>query len=145
MKLRVMTGNSVEFYFNDLGDFKNGISLDNYTTIEVNYNDTISGGLPNPAGVGWELDVRSLSASIQSVDSGETLPLNVIEMRVFHNAATTTYTLNSVDTEIATGPDLVNYSDNVIISYDIGKTNPIDIVSNERFVVDLFFTLKTKD
>lgn len=140
-----MTGNSVEFYFNSLDKFKNGISLDNYTTIEVNYNDTISGGLPNPAGVGWELDVRSLSASIQSVDSGETLPLNVIEMRVFHNAATTTYTLNSVDTEIATGPDLVNYSDNVIISYDIGKTNPIDIVSNERFVVDLFFTLKTKD
>ena len=140
-----MTGNSVEFNFNRISDFENGKSLDNHTTIEVNYNDTIAGGLPNPAGLGWELNVRSLTPTIESTDSGETLPLNVIEMRVFHNAATTTYTLNSVDTEIATGPDLVAYTDNVIISYDIGKTNPIDIVSNERFVVDLIFTLKTKD
>ncbi|WP_157754537.1 hypothetical protein [Salinivirga cyanobacteriivorans] len=141
----VKTGNYVEFYVNHLDDYENGMSLENYTTLQIEYNDTVSGGIANPSGPGWELNVRAMSASIESIDSGETLPLDLVEFRVFHESATNTFTLNSTDTEIATGTDRVNYVADVIISYDIGKTNPINIVSNERFVVELMFTIKTKD
>ncbi len=142
----VKTGNYVEFFVNHLDDYENGMSFDDYTTLQVEYNDTVAGGGPHTSGPGWELNVRAMSASIESVDSGETLPLNTVELRVFHEGSSTgPYTLTSTDTEIATGTDKVAYIEDVIISYDIGKTNPITIVSNERFIVELIFTIKTKD
>ncbi len=144
--LRVLTGNHVEFHFNSLDDFDSGKTLENYTMLEVDYSDTVSGGVPNPSGPGWELNVKSMSASIESTDSGETLPLNTVEMRVSYDGGPETkYTLSAIDQEIVTDLSNIVTNKTVTISYDIGKTNSIDIVSNERFIVELFFTLKTKD
>jgi hypothetical protein len=138
------TGTSIEFYFNQLQDYNNGLSLENFTILQIEYNDTIAGGIANGAGPGWELNVRADNNFLES-NSGATLPLDVVELRVDLDGSVTTHTLTSIDNEILSGLDKVNYVNDVIISYDIGKTNPIDVISNETFWVELVFTIKTKD
>ncbi len=142
-RITVNTGNHVEFYFNHLNDYDNGISLENYTRLKIYYNDTADFGGAG-SGSGWKLTVKSLDASIQSTYSPNTLPLSTIELRVTHNMVTNTYTLSATDVIIASGPDKLDYTADIDISYDVGKTDKIDIVSNERFAVDLKFTIQSQ-
>jgi hypothetical protein len=52
--------------------------------------------------------------------------------------------MNGAEQLIASGDEQIDVNKTITISYDIGKTNPIDIVSNERFVLLLEFILKPK-
>lgn len=144
----VRKGASLDVYFNHLNDYSAGISLDGYTELQIYFNDTIDGGGANGGNHGWQLSVKP-DGDLSSVFSAANITIDHIDLRVTGNPidASDTYnnvTLNGLEQVIASGDEQVGVSKIITISYDIGKTVPIDIVSNERFVVLLEFILEPK-
>jgi hypothetical protein len=140
-RVQVLNGAGLDVYFYRLADYSAGITFDNYTRLGVYFNDTIATGIGNPAGNGWQLKIKP-DGDLQSLFTTSSIPIDVVDIRVLHNAIETNFTLVGGEQIIASGPDKVAYGDVIVISYDIGKTNPINVVSNERYAVNLEFILE---
>lgn len=141
-RIRVNKGASLDVYFNQLDDYSNGISLGGvtgYTELGIYFNETDAGGF----GIedGWQLSIEP-DGDLISVYSGESININCIDLRI--NGSAVPITLTGGKQIIASGPDNKDYNGVITINYDIGKTNSIDKVSNERFVVLLDFILEPK-
>lgn len=136
--LNIKHGGNVSFYFDHLTDYQNGLTLTGYTTLSVSFTDTTNLGVPT--GPGWSLSVRALEPVINGTTTAEVLNLNVIEISV----GATKRILSTVNQEIASGPENDGTPVDVIISYDVGKTNKINIAADDEFAVNLIFTLESQ-
>ena len=140
-RITVQNGNYIEFFFNHLDDYSNGLSLENYTKLMIYYNDTTDTGIPNTSSPGWRLSVKATEPQINSQYSSSFLPLNYVEVRVDG----TSYILSNAYQIIDSGPEYDGFNKTIEVSYDIGKTNQITEVSNESYVVELKFLLETNN
>ena len=136
--LNIRNGASVTFIFNHLTDYQNGLSLPDYTSLGISFTDTTDLGVP--AGPGWELTVRAMDAFVNGTTTAEKLDLNVVELIVGGN----TYTLTNIAQTIATGPENDGTPVEVLITYDVGKTNKINVAADDEFAVNLMFTLQSQ-
>lgn len=128
-------GRNVDLFFIRLSDYDNGVTLDDFTTFGINYDD------PGATTSGWRLKAKARTV-IEASFSAQTLDPNVIELRVNQGGVETTYILSTVFQVIASGPEISSHSEDIIISYDIGKTNPITTVSDDVFRVIIDFELE---
>lgn len=138
--------NDVQIIFNGVRDFENGVVLEDWTILNVQFNDTVSGGVASPTGDGWELYVRSEDNEIWSESGSSSLPLSTIELRVYYDGSDHgPFPLtNSNIIPIAFGSDQVSVNEDIIISYDCGTKagNRIEGFSEQYFIVNLIFTLQ---
>lgn len=142
-RIRVIRGANLVFNFSTYNRYASGISYENYTYLQLYFNDTIAGGLPNPSGLGWKLTVRALQPNIAGTWGGY-LNLNTIRMRVLFNSIEYgPFTLTSSDQTLVSGNDLLNFTGTVQISYDCGTLPANNLINQlpDTYVVDLEFTL----
>lgn len=148
-RIMVNTGASLDVYFNQLDDYATGITLDGYTKLKIYFNDTIDAVTGNPANTGWQLSVKP-DGDLISVFSATSITIDHIDLRLTGttlsdpSATFDNITLDGSKQKIAEGDGQIAINETITISYDIGKTVPINIVSNERFVVLLEFILEPK-
>ncbi|MFO7864793.1 MAG: hypothetical protein R6U85_12380 [Salinivirgaceae bacterium] len=142
-RITVNKGVSVDVYFNHLDDYADGIILSGHTELDIYFNETDAGG--NGIGDGWQLSIKP-DGHLVSVFSADYIDINIIEVEVYDAAAGTTelYELENLEKVIASGTQNLAFTNTIAISYKIGVTNPINKVSNERYVALLEFTLEPK-
>ncbi len=148
-RLTIESGGSLNFYFNSLSKYKNGIAFNDYTKLRIYYNDTTNTGgagiFPN-----WKLDVKANSPTIDG-DAGNTLNLNTIEIeasQLIGVAGTLAgiQALTNSDVSLITGADITDPGTaTVFISYYCGQsltvTNNLLGKNPDYYVVDIIFTL----
>jgi hypothetical protein len=79
-RIRVNSGDNIDFLLRTFNDLQNGKSLDTWTTIYIYFNDTVLGPNPNGIGSGWKLDFEADAANFVGIESN-TLPLAVLELK----------------------------------------------------------------
>lgn len=147
-----MSGGTISFYFNSLGKYRSGLTLTDWTRLNVYFNDTIAGGAANPAGHGWRLLVRaddngiiadggspslSLSSIILTTSIGFTVPV-----------APAPVTLSASDQVLVQDDTPIkDVNEEIVISYAIGTTNnppnsPYLGKPADYYTVNLVFTLE---
>lgn len=136
---RILKGNSVSFSFNSIDDIQNGITLNNWTELEVYFYDD-----PTPANR-WKLTVEALSLNAEGINAANIIPLSAIEIEVFCATATPdvgwqalTGSFGSPIEIIANGNNDNSGAQSVSISYRITDATGYntDIYSlNLRFVI----------
>ncbi len=149
-RLTVESGGSLNFYFNSLEKYKNGISYNDWTRLRIYYNDTT-----NTGGVGvfpnWKLDVKAASATIDG-DAGNTLNLNTIEIEASQligvtGTLTGIHALTNADVSLITGGAITAPGTaTVFISYYCGQSRTVlnnNLLGKnpDYYVVDIIFTL----
>ncbi len=144
-RLTIESGGSVNFYFNSLEKYKNGITYTDWTKLRIYYNDTTDAG-----GIGiyptWKLDVKALSPTIDG-DAGNTLNLNTIELEATGNPGSTgVQALSNIDVSLITGGAITAPATTVIfITYNCGKSiltqNSLIGKNPDHYVIDIVFTL----
>ncbi|MDA3867960.1 MAG: hypothetical protein PF489_14610 [Salinivirgaceae bacterium] len=138
--ITVKTGSSLDVYFYQLSHYASGITLSTQTTLGIYYKETDAGGLVT--GNGWQLSIEP-DGDIRSLYSNDFIPINVVDISVDGGAPETlTGGKQLIKEGIAQDASIV--IPDIVISYSIGKTNPITNVSNERYMVLLNFILEAK-
>ena len=128
-------GRNVDLFFIRLADYDNGVTLNDFTSFGIQYDD------PGATTSGWRLKAKARSL-LEASFSAQTLDPNVIELRVNQGGIETNYILSTTYQVIASGPEISSHSEDIIISYDIGKTNTITLVSDDVFRVIIDFELE---
>jgi len=155
-RIRINSGDNIDFLFRTFNDMQNGKSFNNWTTIYIYFNDTTPG--PTPAGSGWQLEFRADDTDFVGV-GGNTLNLAILELKASGpatgpNGETITYSntteLQDVDQVLILG-DIQNqgngpYSDNFFISYYCGQQISLGGESvwsqkGDYYNVNIIFTL----
>lgn len=81
-RLTIKRGNHVDFVFNSFSKYENGITLNNYTVIQIYYKDTAVSP-PNPVLPNlltkWKLSANALTDKMNG-DGGNNLDLDVLEL-----------------------------------------------------------------
>lgn len=160
-RIRINSGDNIDFLLRSFNDLQNGKSFDNWTTIYIYFNDTITGPNPNPAGSGWKLEFEADDAQFNGV-SGNTLNLAILELKASGpangpNGETITY---SAETELQqTAQTLIlgdnqtdgslPYSDNFFVSYYCGQQISVNGESvwgekGDYYNVNIIFTLSAR-
>ena len=147
VRLQVVRGARLDFIFNSLSKYKDGISYPDFTQLNIYFNDTIDAGIPNPTCAGWELTLKAVQTEIDGDMTAQDLDLSTIEFTVkIEGIATgTTYTLSNASQVIASGvsPAIVDVNKEVLITYNCG-TLPANSLLNKMpdyYYVDLEFNL----
>ncbi len=143
-RLNISSGSSVNFYFNSLQKYQNGISYNDFTKLNVQYRDTTAANTyPH-----WRIDVKALTTKIIG-DMGNDLDLDVLELSATGPAPgissgrqvlqTTESTLFSGANETIIGGSLS--SETVSVSYFCGTNVSLIGEKEDYYVVDILFTL----
>lgn len=145
-KIRILRGSNVGFNFNSYNRIQNGITYNDFTQLQLYFNDTVAGGIPNPTSQGWQLTVRALQPNISGSMTTSTLPLESIKITIKKNGINYgPYDLGATELLLIDGPD-ATLNDNVEVSYSCGTdSNPNYNMINkvpDYYVVDIEFTLK---
>jgi len=131
-RLTTIIGSHIEFNFNSIDKYRNGIRITDGTTIGISMTDLTGGTL-----IGWHIDVQSfLSQPTIDAGSGNSLPLNIIQIEATDaNGNLGTATFNGLqDLSIAPGNELMNTVDpahipansnthQINLSYECGIAN----------------------
>lgn len=151
-RLRVVSGGTISFYFNGLGKYKSGITLTDWTRLNVYFNDTIAGGGANPTGHGWRLLVRADDNGIIADGGAPALALSSIILTTSISftvpVAPAPVVLSSTDQVLVQDDTpIVGVNEEVVISYAIGTTNdppnsPYLGKPADYYTVNLVFTLE---
>ena len=108
-RLTTLIGSHIEFNFNTIDKYRNGIRITDGTTLGISMEDLTGGTL-----IGWHLDVQSfLSQPTIDGGGGNSLPLNVIQIEANDASGNLgTATFNGLqDLSIAPGNELMNTTD----------------------------------
>jgi len=85
VRVTVYGGGNVQFVFNTLGNYKNGITLNNWTNIGIDVQDLV----PLPDFAGWQLSVSAEDADLDGSLTGSipanTIPFSNIQVRATPN------------------------------------------------------------
>lgn len=131
-RLTTLIGSHIEFNFNSIDKYRNGIRITDGTTLGISMEDLTGGTL-----IGWHLDFQSfLSQPTIDGGGGNSLPLNVIQIEATDASGNlTTATFNGLqDLAIAPGNELMSTVDpahipananthQVNLSYECGIAN----------------------
>ncbi len=144
-RLTIESGGSLNFYFNSLQKYQNGIKYTGWTRLRIYYNDTtVTGGIGIDST--WRLDVKALNSEFNG-DAGNTLDLNTLELEatgvtgVQGIKALSNSDVSLITKGVMTAPGTVT----VFITYYCGQSKT---VSNnllgekpDYYYVDIVFTL----
>ncbi len=140
--IKILRGSSVSFHFNSYNRIQNGITYNDFTHLQLNFNDT------RPTSQGWELTVRALQTSIEGSMTTFTLPLESIMIMVKKGGEERgPFFLGTTPLSIFDGSDATLNNEKVEISYLCGTvTNPNKMINKvpDYYVVDIEFTLEPK-
>jgi hypothetical protein len=123
-RLTTLIGSHIEFNFNSIDKYRNGIRITDGTTLGVSMEDLTGGTL-----TGWHLDFQSfLSQPTIDGGGGNTLPLNTIQIEATDASGNLgTATFNGLqDLAIAPGNELMNTIDPAHIPAD-ANTHQINL------------------
>lgn len=151
-RIRVVSGGTISFYFNSLSKYKSGLTLTDWTRLNVYFNDTVNGGGANPAGHGWRLLVRADDNGIIADGGAPALALSSIILTTSISftvpVAPAPVVLSSTDQVLVQDDTpIVGVNEEVVISYAIGTTNdppnsPYLGKPADYYTVNLVFTLE---
>ena len=88
VRVKVFSGSNLDFIFNSISDYKNGVTYPNYTILGIEATE----GAPTDR-TNWEVTVRAENASLpipldgflHGSNNANTIPLSVIEVRAEPN------------------------------------------------------------
>jgi hypothetical protein len=142
-RLVIKQGANLDFIFNSLKRYANGITYDRWTTLDVIYDS--DGG-----GTTWRLSIKANNATIDG-DGGNTLNLNVLEITTLDGGGINNLgafvqpkiTLTDLDQDLVMGnPPDGGAGDNLVdLTYECGVTNSVLGEMSDYYVVDLVITL----
>jgi len=123
-RLTVLIGSHIEFNFNTLDNYNNGIRIEDGTTIGITMSEISPAIL-----TGWHIDVQTFMGEVTINGSGgNTLPLNAIQIEATDangNLATATFT-GLQDLSVAPGALLMSTIDSAHLPAD-ANTHQIDL------------------
>lgn len=135
-RLIVQKGTTVNFIFDTLKEYSDGIAYSNWTKVGVYYNDEGSG-------LSWKMNFKALTSSINGSDSN-TLNLNTIRVTASNggpNSALNYYGnvfLTDSYTVLVSGGPEGSILDNVVnLSYDVGVINKVMNAKPDYYSVDI--------
>ncbi len=149
-RLTIQSGSNINFNFQLLDHYNNGVSYNNWTHLTVFFED-----LGNPLRE-WKLSVEATTPVIQG-DAGNSLPLNTIEFSITGDDAAATYfndvshaVLSPVPTNLVedgqqtTVPGVLT---NLFISYHCGKSvyvanNSLIGKTPDYYYAEILYTLE---
>lgn len=131
-RLTTLIGSHIEFNFNSIDKYRNGIRIQDGTTLGISMTDLSGGTL-----TGWHIDMQSfLSQPTIDGGGGNSLPLNVVQVEATDaNGNLGTASFNGLqDLSITPGNELMNTNDpahipansnthQVNLSYECGIAN----------------------
>lgn len=131
-RLTTLIGSHIEFNFNSIDKYRNGIRVTDGTTLGISMEDLTGGTL-----TGWHIDVQSfLSQPTIDGGGGNSLPLNVIQIEATDASGNLgTASFNGLqDLSIAPGNELMSTTDpahipananthQINLSYECGIAN----------------------
>ena len=131
-RLTTLIGSHIEFNFNSIDKYRNGIRVQDGTTLGISMTDLTGGTL-----TGWHIDMQSfLSQPTIDGGGGNSLPLNVIQVEATDaNGNLGTASFNGLqDLSISPGNELMNTNDpahipansnthQINLSYECGIAN----------------------
>jgi len=139
-RLTIESGGSLNFYFNSLQKYQNGIEYTDWTKLRIYYNDTGT----NPT---WKLDVKALNPTFNG-DAGNTLNLNTLELEAKGvQGVTGIQALSNSDVSLITGEAITHPGTvTVFITYycgqnKTGSNNNLLGKEPDYYYVDIVFTL----
>lgn len=145
-RLTVVKGNYVDFNFNSLKKYQDGITFTNWTRFIICFHDP-----DNPAST-WQLDFHANSPNIVG-ETGVNLNLNVLELEASDGGGNLSATYHGPLelTNVAPYPILVSNGqqgderDNIVdITYKCGVTNKLLGERPDHYSVDIIFTLSAE-
>lgn len=149
-RLSVISGGNIEFYFNSLDKYENGVTYTNGTTLGISINDEA----PGSALASWTLDFTSNAGQTEFTgEGGNTLDLDRLELTPSNNlglaAATFSGTLplsTATQTLVSTALPALLTTDwtthQVNITYDMGTTTSLIEENPGFYTVEIEFTLE---
>ncbi len=123
-RLTTIIGSHIEFNFNSIDKYRNGIRITDGTTLGISMQDLTGGTL-----IGWHIDVQSfLSQPNIQGSGGNTIPLDVVQIEATDaNGNLATATFNGLqDLSIAPGFELMHTTDPAHIPAD-ANTHQINL------------------
>jgi hypothetical protein len=144
-KLTIKQNDDVQIIFNGISDFENGVILDDWTILNIQFTDTLDNGAPSGGTNGWEMYVRADDVNIWSLSGMSFLPLETIEMEVYYDGSTQgTYALSNTDQLIANGTGKIGVDKDITLTYNVGTkpANKVESFTESHFIIQLIFTLQ---
>lgn len=148
-RLTIQSGNDINFNFQLLDHYQNGVSYNNWTRLTVFFED-----LGDPLRE-WKLSVQAMTPNIQG-DAGNNLPLNTIEFNITGDDPLATYNNNAANAVLTSlaNRNLVEDGQqtlipgvltNLFITYHCGKSVYVanSLIGNnpDYYYVEVLFTL----
>ena len=163
VRVAVLGGGNVNFVFNNMQDYKNGITYTNWTLLGITATQA-NPAPPNFDNATWTLDIQAAGPNFVGVNPANTLPLTTIQTKAIVSAGCATcnvfgspfQTLTAAPVVLATGTlagdqlpdsgagDLNFGTDQIAITYTAGK-NPLGSLlgkAADYYSVDVWFTAK---
>jgi len=149
-RIRVVSGGTISFYFNSLSKYKSGLTLTDWTRLNVYFNDTTIGNVGS--GNGWQLLVRADDIGVIADGGAPALALSSIILTAsasggFTGTLAPPVTLSNADQLLVSDATNVSVNEEIVISYEIGTTNnppnsPYLGKPADYYSVNLVFTLE---
>jgi len=146
-RLTVQSGGHVDFNFNSIRKYKDGITYADWTTFAVSFTDAIS-----PSSEQWKLEFRASTPDIPG-DGGNSLNLNTLELTAANGGGSgiANYygpvALSNTNQLLVDSGPLGDENVNLVrITYQCG-TNPVNRLlgkAPDYYVVDIIFTLSAQ-
>ncbi len=142
-RMVITRGGYVEFMFNSLEKYQNGITFTDYTYIDICFQDPDN---PGAGGTKWQLEVMANSATFVGTSA---LPLNILELGISVTSpatySATPFAISSVNQVIVSDGLQGDENDNRIkISYRCGDAGSLMGKASGYNTVDLIFTLSAQ-
>ena len=146
VRVRVVRGARLDFIFNSLSRYTDGMTYTDFTKIDIYYNDTVGVGVPNSNCTGWELTVKALQPQFEGDMSAQILDLATIVFSVKRDGIDAgTFTLSNAEQVIASDvfPNIVNVNEEILITYNCGTLPGNNLMNKmpDYYNVDLVFNL----
>jgi len=152
LRLRVVSGGNVSYIFNSLKKYEAGITYEDWTRLQIFFNDTTDVGDPGPS-TGWELKIKATTSGIMSDGGNPNLDTELIEIRPKITAGGNSTNVNLTNINLTNGFQTIVEGDGnqiileeVFISYDCGVNPFYKILNNppDFYYVDLEFKISAR-
>lgn len=152
LRLRVVSGGNVSYIFNSLKKYEAGITYEDWTRLQIFFNDTTDVGGPGPS-TGWELRVKATTSGIMSDGGNPNLITKSIGIRPKISPGGNSASVELTDINLTDGFQTIvegvgkqNIKEEVFISYDCGVNPLYKILNNppDFYYVDLEFKISAR-
>jgi len=144
-RMTIVRGGYLEFAFNSMEKYENGIVFNNYTEIAICFSDPDN---PGATGTEWKLEFEA-NTSGANFDGTSSLPLSSLQLN-FTGIAIATYPgaaiplSNAPSIAISDGKQGTEAVNVVYITYECGTETPLIGTTSGRNSIDIIFTLSAE-